>query len=156
MGVSTNGEISYGILFEEGFEFPWDNEQGEGDLDDWWKSVNGYENPHFDPFDSAGNYKPGVAKDDPRIDTYFEHSREWVAAHPVPVELVNYCSDDCPMYILALPGLGTTANRGYPQAIDPAQLVVTAEQAQALKDFCAKHGIETNDEPKWWLSSYYG
>ena len=24
MGLSTDGEISFGIVFDEGFEFPWD------------------------------------------------------------------------------------------------------------------------------------
>lgn len=156
MGVSTNGQISYGILFEEGFEFPWDCEQFDGDIEDWWKSANGYQNPEFDPYDERGDYKPGVTKDDPRIAAYHGHAREWLQANPVPVELVNCCSADCPIYILSLPEFGATANRGYPQAFHPTLLVERPEHAQQLVDFCAKYGIETSDEPKWWLSSYWG
>jgi hypothetical protein len=154
MGVSTDGEISYGILFEEGFKFPWDDDEYKGCVEEWWKSVNGYQNPHFDPLDSSGNYKPGVTRDDPRVGVYFEHSREWLKANPVPVELVNCCSGDCPIYILAMPGTTLKAWRGDPKAFSPQQLV--APPAKQLTDFCDKYGIETSDEPKWWLSSYWG
>jgi hypothetical protein len=157
MGVSTDGEISYGILFEDGFEFPWDDDKYEGCIEEWWKSVNGYENPHFNPYDEAtGNYKAGVSQSDPRIGVYHTHRLEWSEANRLPVTLVNCCSCDCPIYILALPSTTLKAWRGDPKAFDPSQFVVTSEQSQQLTDFCAKYGIETSDEPKWWLSSYWG
>lgn len=33
MSTSTNGEICYGILFEEGYEFPWN----DGEMIEWWE-----------------------------------------------------------------------------------------------------------------------
>lgn len=47
MGISTDGEICYGIIFEDGYEFPWDIDH-EGDPEMWWISeilkltYNGY------------------------------------------------------------------------------------------------------------------
>lgn len=156
MGVSTNGEISFGFMFDEGFEFPWDSEKWDGDVTEWWRGVNGYVNPEFDPYDADGNHKPGVSENDPRISAYYAHSREWDNAHPVPVELVNYCSGDCPMYILSISEVGAMARRGYPEKLDFAKFVVSKEQVDALKKFCADHSIEVEGEPSWWLSSYWG
>lgn len=155
MGVSTDGQINYGIPFEEGFEFPW-SEDGDGDIEAWWRTANGYENPMFNPFDESGNYKPGVSRDDPRIGEYFAHQREWMKANPIPVEDVNYCSGDYPMILLAVPGLGLSCSRGDPEAFDPASLVATTEQRQSLLDFCKRWGIEVPSEPAWYLTSYWG
>lgn len=156
MGVSTNGQLCYGIKFEEDFEFPWGAEEFDGDITEWWRSVNGYVNPNFNPYTEAGEYKPGVTREDPRVDEYFKHSRDWDAAHPVPVGLVNYCSGDYAMYILAVPGVGLSNRRGYPEEFDPSALKVSDEQRAALLEFCKTHKIEHDEEPKWWLSSYWG
>lgn len=155
MSVSTDGQINYGIPFEEGFEFPWDDESGETGIEDWWMEANGYK-PPFQPFTSEGDYAPGFSKDDPRIDEYFKHRREWLEKNPVPVEDVNYCSGDCPMILLAVPGLGLSCSRGYPEAFDPQSLVATEEQRAMLLEFCKRWGIETDEEPKWYLTSYWG
>ena len=47
MGTSTDGRINYGILFEEDFQFPWDeDEKYDGDIEQWWMyKVHGYKNP---------------------------------------------------------------------------------------------------------------
>lgn len=153
MGVSTDGQLNYGIVFDEGFEFPWSERD---DVEDWWREVNGYENPNFDPYDGKGGYKPGVTRDDPRVTAYHLHRREWMAAHPIPIELVNYCSGDYPCWMLALPELKWCASRGCPERIDPAALVVTDEQRNSLIEFCKKYGIEHDAPPAWYLTSYWG
>jgi hypothetical protein len=155
MGVSTDGQLHFGIVFEEGTEFPWEMDEHEHDIEQWWRNINGYKDI-FEPYTDEGEYAAGWSRNDPRFDEYFRHSREWLVANPVPVEVVNYCSDSCPMYLLAVPGVGHSNNRGYPVKIDPTQLVVTPEQSNVLVGFCKKYGIETSDDPAWYLTSYWG
>lgn len=152
MGVSTNGLLFFGVEFEEGFEFPWDAEEFEGDEEEWWRSVGGWVAP-FEPFDERGEYAEGFTKGDPRVGEYFDLQSKWESSHPMPIEIVNICSDDCPIYALAVAGAVTTARRGYPVRIVPAELV--ADPAPLLA-FCEKYGIELENEPRWLLASYWG
>ena len=157
MGVSTDGQICYGIRFEDEFQFPWDAEEWEGDIEAWWvEHVNGYR-PPFRLYDEKGEYLNGVKPSKETLDAYFNPLWEFKKSHPVPVELVNACSGDYPVWILAAKGLTITANRGYPQSFEPSSLVATGKKTVELIEFCEKYDIETGgEEPKWWLSSYYG
>jgi len=67
MGQSTDGQICYGVKFEEDFEFPWDDDPYL-DEDDWW--LEGASEAEID-----------------------EHRRDWLKAHPLPFELVNLVSN---------------------------------------------------------------
>lgn len=163
MGESTNGQICYGVVFDEDYEFPWDDEKYEGGIEAWWRDVNNFVNPAFNPFTEEGDYKPGVANDDPRISKYFKQDHEWDKAHPLPVELVNYCSGDCPMFILAVKESCISNNRGFPVQFDPSSLTVSDEARRALLKFCVDYGLEISTEevtevrePEWLLSSYWG
>jgi hypothetical protein len=153
MGVSTDGEISYGIAFPEGFYFPWVEHD---DIDDWWLDVSGYK-PPFELYDATGNFIGGVRPTSEKISAYYEPRAVFQREHPLPVELVNVCSGNSPIYILALEGTLITANRGYPKAFNPDSLVVTDEQRNTLIEFCKTHNIDTGGvEPGWYLSSYWG
>lgn len=70
MGQSTDGQISYGIMFEEGHDFPWEMYEEED-----WMEVNG-----------QTNY------------TYSEQ-RDYLKKNPLPFESVNVCSGDCPIFL---------------------------------------------------------
>lgn len=165
MGQSTNGEISYGIMFEEGHEFPWDADEFEGEIESWWRHIKGYKRP-FDIYDAAGEYLPEMLKhvtknaygqnvlDKEIAEKYYGHRIEWEKANPLPVELVNACSCDYPQWILAVPGTNQTAYRGYPKEIQP--LIYETAKLQAVLDFCKEFDICGGDGPKWWLSSYWG
>lgn len=163
MGVSTNGQLCYGIPFPEGFEFPW----GKNSEEEWWREVNGYK-PPFMLYGEDGDYLNGNKPPEALIDQYYKHQRDWEEANPLPIELVNYCSGDYPMYMIAVKGSMTNNSRGFAQAINPAELVVTDEQKQVLLDFIEKHMKEKIDEhnedeyndkvtlePQWYLSSYW-
>lgn len=39
MSQSTNGQITYGIPFPEGFQFPWNDEKYEFSIQEWWTAV---------------------------------------------------------------------------------------------------------------------
>ncbi len=81
MGVSTNGQLWYGVVFEDGYEFPWDAEPFDGDEREWWRAERG--------FDEAKGYP---------AEGWLEYQKAFDAEHPCPVETVNYCSGDYPMY----------------------------------------------------------
>lgn len=151
MGVSTDGQLCYGVAFDEDFVFPW----GEDGIEDWWAyQVHGFKHS-FDLFDSDGAFLDCRLPSQERLDAYFAERRAFDEAHPLPVELVNYCSDGHPMYIVAAVGTLIVARRGSPEVIDPAQLSVTTEQHDALVRFFADHDIEMPREPSWLLSSLW-
>lgn len=159
MGVSTNGQICYGVCFEEGYKFPWDSEGNVTDEEDWWTHViNKYPEPDFylpeDQQTPTNYHKPGVT--DEQVSAYFREKREWFTQHPLPITMVNSCSGEYPMWILAIPSSVKTANRGFPQRFEPSDLVVSGADKAALLDFCKTYSLEFEGEPGWYLSSYWG
>jgi hypothetical protein len=144
MSTSTDGQLCYGLTFEEDYEFPWDGM----DLDEWWRDIEGC--PVESPYAEGGDYKPGIT-----INDYFEQRRRWDDDNPLPIELVNCCSGDCPIWILAIPASVMFCRRGYPLAFDRVDLTVTYEDVQKLLGFCKRFDIEVT-ELKWLLSSYWG
>lgn len=156
MSVSTDGQICFGILFEEDTEFPWDIEH-DGDIEAWWRSVNGYE-PPFELYTSEGGYVNGVKPSADKITEYYAIQRKFMEEHPLPVEVVNYCSGDYPMYILAIPQSYKRNSRGYPEEIDFTQLMECEKYKEELINFCTNFDIieGADADPKWYLSSYWG
>lgn len=154
MGVSTNGIIAWGIVFEEGYEFPWGCD-GEDGLSEWWLDVQEYKHP-FEIYTDDGDYVDGVVDGDPRIDEYYQHYFDWEKANPCPVGLENVCSGDYPIYALVIPELTRECRRGFPSFFDPKELVVTEEQKSSFLAFLKDCGIEYEDEPGWFLGSYWG
>ncbi len=157
MSFSTDGHICFGIRFEEGHEFPWDDERYNCDIEEWWRSVRGFK-PTKELFTENGEFIGGVEPPDSETNAYFDEMRAWHNAHPLPIELVNYCSGECEMFILAVPSSCKTAARGEPEMFEPCELTVTPEEIKALLDFCAEFGIkpdeddEENDgQPHWFL-----
>lgn len=154
MTVHTDGQICYGVKFEEDYEFPWAAQ--DGDIEDWWRVINGYK-PPFELFNADGNYIDGIEPSKARLREYFDARSLWDAEHDkLPVAEVNYCSGEYPMYILAVPSTCNSARRGYPEKFDPATLVVSEEAQAALLAFCEKYGLTYEAGPAWWLSSYWG
>lgn len=155
MGVSTDGQICYGVKFEEGYEFPWDNEAYNTDIENWWRVISGYK-PSVEIYDSEGEYIGGQEPAESIINAYYRERREFDKMHFLPLTLVNYCGGDCPMYILAINRTCLSSNRGDPVWFKPEELTVTDEERAALLVFCETHGLEFEGEPEWYLSSYWG
>jgi len=151
MGQSTNGQICYGIMFEEDTEFPWDD-VGE---EDWWLNVKGFRHS-FQLFDASGNYLNGVEPTEEQSDIYWGERSKFLEDNPLPVSLVNYCSGECPMWIIAVPDTVRYNYRGYPKAFNPSDLTVADQSVAALLDFCKQYDIPIDSEPAWYLSSYWG
>lgn len=155
MGTSTDGQICYGIYFEEGYEFPWGEEsEWEGDMEEWWLIESGWTWEKEKPFDEEGNYSPGFSDKHPLTEEYFDSRHEWKKSHPCPIVEVNYQSGECPAYILAISESVITASRGYPEVLSP--LEESVEWGTILVEFCDTYGIEHDTGPQWYLSSYWG
>lgn len=165
MGVSTDGQICYGVLLgEEGEgELPWiDEGESYGDLDEWWLSVVLGFRPSLEIYNEQGDYKDGKEPSKEVIDAYYKERRDFIESHPkIPVEVVNSCSGDYPQWILAIPRTVKKAHRGYPEQFVPGSLKVTQKEHDELIAFCEKHKIEPANAnigtvTGWWLSSYWG
>lgn len=143
MGISTDGQICFGIKFEEEFEFPWDASEYDGDINYWWRMANG--GPP-NPYDKEDELKSGMTPEE--VDKEWEYCYVWQKQNPCPIELVDYCGSNCPMYILTTSFI--SCSRGFPKSFEPQELVSSKKE---LIDFCEKWGIEIVDEPRWWLSS---
>jgi len=154
MGTSTNGLIFYGIAFDEEHEFPWSTEFEE--IEDWWiYGFHGFKHS-FELFDAEGGYLNGREPSKEESGRYFAESRLFFENNPLPVELVNYCSGDCPMYALAARGSVITAKRGHPIEFDPRSLSVADDASDVILKFCSDHGIQPPKPPEWLLASYWG
>lgn len=163
MGTSTNGQICFGIPFEEDYEYPWDDEKYDGGFDDWWiYEICNYKNP-FELYNEEG-YVGGKRPPEEKISEYFDTKNKFANKHPSPVGLVNYCSSDCDMYIVAIPKTCISNSRGYPEIFEPEKMVVSDKDRNELIIFCEKYCRPKDDEswefpkmePKWYLSSYWG
>lgn len=151
MGTSTNGQICYGIAFDEGHQFPW-----RDDIEHWWLfDVLGFRHS-FEIYDNSGNYLDGVRPPQAVISQYYGEKFQFAKNNPLPVSPVNYCSIDYPMIILAVPSTLRACGRGTPLEFNPEDLQVSDEERQALLGFCQEHNIEVPDKPMWHLSSYWG
>jgi len=163
MGVSTDGQLSFGIAFEEEYCFPWDEEKWEGDIGDWWVcGICGYK-PPFELYNSDGGYVNGERPPEEKLSEYYDHRSKFEANNPMPVNPVMHCSYDYPMYIIAVNGTESSNSRGYPTEVNPDSMVVTDEQIRVLVDFCTKYcqpqdeyTERPNMEPKWYLTSLWG
>lgn len=157
MSTSTNGQICYGYILSEDAELPWRNDEYDYDIETWWTyGVLGFKHS-FELFDEKGNWiEPRQSKE--IEDKYFQEQRDFEETHEkLPYELVNYCSDDYPMYILAITKTCMIARRGYPEKFSPQEMeMISQEENTDLSDFCKKYGIETEGKPGWYLSSYWG
>ncbi len=151
MGVTINGQICYGILFEDRYEFPWDSED-DFYLEDWWCKSQGYKSL-YEPFTPEGEWAEGYDESSDLRD-YHDHYAQWKREHPIPVKEVNCCSGDYPIIILAIPSTVMWASCGYPQEFEPiTELIIDSLHLSNFKTFFTITNLEWS-EPKWYLSSY--
>ncbi len=159
MGISTNGQINFGILFEEDFPFPWDKEEFQGDIDEWWiYEICGYKNP-FELYDGKGEYLDGKKPSEEKSEEYYNLRSAFAMKHPLPITVVNCCSCDYHIDIIAIPNKGLNCLRGDPTPFNPQDLKVSSGSEQKLVSFCEKYCIGDDYYnspeliPKWYLSS---
>lgn len=156
MGSDPSATLCFGYaFFGEEETFPWSDGDVEYDIDDWWMEVNGYVNPFPCPYDTYGMLLPNIQKEDE--EAYWNHRREWRNANPVPVHVVTCYSSDYPCgYVLTTREVEFRSPDGGPDKLDEAIFSRAYEASQVLKDFCEKYGVETDGDPAWYLTSFYG
>lgn len=145
MTTSTEGILCYGyILPDEGL--PWQTDDYEDDFEEWYYS-------EVVPFNFSIDWD---SADSILRKQYFDKKWEFKQANPAPFKLVNYCSWDYPMFILAV--VREEATKGNPTIINPVELLEYSEKdIQELKEFAVKYNlIDETDKPQWWLCSYWG
>lgn len=148
MTVSTDGIICLGVDIGDELPFECDDE----DFERWWRNHKGYQNP-FELFDETGNWIEPRASD-AKIEEYFAVRREWEKKNPIPFEMVNVCSNECPEWIIAVPGSVMRAHRGCPVKI-PSKLQFDDQKVlKRYMDFLKSHDI--TEEPSWYFASYWG
>lgn len=154
--------VCYGIQFPEGMIFPWNKDHTEGDinnlLEQWWsEQKNGFE-PTEDIYDENGNELEGITQE--QKENYAHEYDVFNANNPCPFTLINYNTDERPMYILALTYLLYTGTPKFPKILDMQDLYMSATRTyiprNILINFCVDHEIEINNqELQWYLSSYW-
>lgn len=72
------------------------------------------------------------------------------------IHLVNVCSRDNPIWLVAIADSYLVAHRGYPKIFNPIELAEKAilKWNIILMDFCAEHNILFAGVPQWYLSSF--
>lgn len=128
MGVSTNAILAFG--FDLGEELPDAFTADEDEYFDWWEWIC----KHL-----------GIEDED--------YAVRQAAIKAFPMDMITYCSNEYPMYFIAVSGTKQTTRRG---DVDEVEFTsVSADEIQALREFCDKTGIEWQ-EPRWRLMSYWG
>ena len=162
--MSAYGRITYGVLFEEGYEFPWGNDSYWEGIEDWWVyQICGYKNP-IELYKENGEYINGERPSQEEFDLYYDTRTEFFVEHPLPIEVVDYCCEGCPVYMIVVPGVSMSSCDGDVEEIDLQKLTVTQAENDRLIEFCEKYCQPTEGsyyefpvmDPKWHLSSYYG
>ena len=153
MGVSTDGIICFGVHVGE--ELPEAMDGLGGDEEEWWLSHNSY-NPPFEMFTEDGDWIGGKKWSDEKVSEYYDHRRAWLKQNPIPFEMINCCSDDCPDWIIAVHGASVWCHRGYPKEIRKHTVSEEGHEdaIKMLKAFLEEIGCD--GELKWWLASYWG
>lgn len=150
MGVSTDAILCYGIAFEEDHEFPWISPDNDAEI--WYYEVIKEYVPLHRLYDDNGTYLEDTPQEVQQAE--WDHYREFKEQNPMPFEVVRHCSNEYPMYILAVPGTVKKASRGYPKEI--GALHVDGEAFKNFAAFLKVHGIVTDFNPQWLLASYWG
>jgi len=150
MGIDSDAYLAYGVDFGEEGEFPWEGEEYNGDIEDWWREIKGF-SPSVVPDWLADDSLERQAV----VKQYFDERKSFDEANPLPVDVIGHCSDDYMMTILAVKGTEKRADRGDPVEIAQSDMF-PEPNAQKMIDFCKEYGIELPSEPTWLLFSYMG
>lgn len=139
MGSSPYGKLSFGVAFEEDFEFPWsDREKYEDGIRSWWLEVTGYVQP------SELHCSESI----------YDSKRKWLELNPIPVGLVARGSYDELSYILATLTVAVEWNETL--SINPSLFDNVEKDTKIITEFLNKYQIQYEGKPSWLLSSFYG
>lgn len=150
MGVLTDAILCYGVAFEEDHEFPWSGNEEDDEF--WYYNIILKYNPLHRLYDDDGAY----LKDTPYEvkEAEWDNYKKFRDQNPKPYQLVRHCSNEYPMYILAIPSTVKKASRGYPEKI--YSLRVDQSEFDLFYGFLVRNNIISTQFPQWLLASYWG
>lgn len=174
MGVSTDGELAFGIDFgednpllerdEDGDLIEGDEDEDSSDLADFLARKTGLVSPYLKlphevnhgPYDAYDDWKKENPWFEAEANEYFEAKRKLADACPLEIHL--HCSYDYPMFILAIKGTHLSASRGSPQKVNFARLnsLVTEDKLAEARKFCEEYGLPEFYGADWLLFSMWG
>jgi hypothetical protein len=146
MGVSTDGILAYGWDMGHGEQLP------EGIQERIWQLSSQHTERTLA---ELGMVRPAAAHvRTPANDALWSHWHEQSAraARTAPIELVEHCLDDEPMFIITHPALNWIASRGYPVHLG-SELSVDPQLTDQVRHAAASLGINLVGEPCWLLAS---
>ena len=135
MGQSTDAIVAFGFPLNEEDKVPW---AGYEDFETWWAEVNGVKEPT----------EPYIKENIPLYTSYWE--KKYALERACPVELIQHCSGDYPMYFVSIRGTNQRVYRGSPEVLRTR--IMGQDEVNILTDFCAKHSIPQT-LPAWYLFS---
>lgn len=148
MGQSTDAILFYGYCWEEELENPWDDPDKEIDEEDYEDWGDRYARLHGqEPWEAVH----GEAK---RRKWWAKRDKLIVAC---PCVVSAHCHHEYPMPFVAIKETVITASRGSPEQLPPTQLNLKPQWRRQLDEFCKLMEIKPpQEEPRWWLVSYWG
>ena len=160
MGISSDGQICYGIEFEDEYEFPWEDEEWNQDIEKWWCfGICGYK-PLFKIYDENGEH---IDKNisPKKINEYYEQYNNFKKINPMNVDIIQHCTYENSIYIIAVPNTYQYNSRGYAKEIKLRE--ISEKEENHVINFCEKYckTISSFDvfpkmELKWLLTSMMG
>lgn len=174
MSTSTDAVLFWGLCFTSEEILPWhpggaacepldieDDREDDRDYsdDDEEDLDDAHEEDPDDPdyrYAAACGLKPPeerYSKAPKKWKTYFDERQKLI--EEAPVGLGHHCSAEVTMYYVYIKTSETTANRGFPQVIEPGKRLVEKTWPTLIRDYCEKMGIPVTQEPRWWMLSYW-
>jgi hypothetical protein len=158
VGVSTNAYLFYGYCWQdEDYDFETDIDEvvkamlvGRGMTDPWKEHYVGEQ-----PYE---NYKAWAATPQGSVEEAAWYAAQEEAKAELGVDWGSHCSNDYSIPYLHIPQSQTTAYRGTAQPITE-DLSVDPKWRERLDTFLSSQNIEPpegENQPGWWLASYWG
>lgn len=159
MGSSSGGIICFGVLFPEGFVFPWNENEFDDNIEKWWLfTIKGFKHS-FEIYNKQSNRLSGVTEED--VSRYYKERRDFLKDNPLPIELEN-CADyyDFNRYVLSVPGIRISCSGFLPTDFNPSELTVQRNKVEDLfffiDTYCKPEDHKVPIEARWYLCSNYG
>lgn len=155
MGVSARAILFHGVIFPEGYEFPWD-ETNDPDVRYWWLyNVVGYKDP-FEVYNDRGEYLPGIERN--HVDAFYDAQRAALKENPFPFQFGHAGADGCEYFYIATWELNGEWSG---DAIEIPES--NGQDDAALEEFCNKYLQPINEfdeapsfKPQLRLASFLG
>jgi hypothetical protein len=151
MGMDASAALSFGMEFEEGYEFPW----GDDEIDEWWRKEIGFKSSK-EIYDENWNYLPGVTKEEK--DFHWKERQDFDKTNPCPVAEVKCGSyDGCYNVILSArePIIGGSWDNA--REFDPTNdFVIPTDILTKYNEFMNKYFPNEFTGGKWLMTCLWG